>query len=76
MWCSQYVAQIFSFCNVLFIDIFDKIDNTSMEHLSTVTYKTITMFGTLLMYTLWCLYACKSHFMLVRDIGEPTTGYT
>jgi len=46
------------------------------EHATTVTCKTVTMFGTFLVYTLLCLYAWKSHFMLVRDIGEPTPGYT
>jgi hypothetical protein len=42
----------------------------------TVTCKTVTMFGTFLVYKLWRLYAWESHFMLVRDIGEPTPGYT
>jgi hypothetical protein len=42
----------------------------------TVTCKTVTMFGTFSVYTLWRLYLWESHFMLVRDIGEPTTGYT
>jgi hypothetical protein len=42
----------------------------------TVTCKTVTMFGTFLVYTLLCLYAWKSHFMLVGDIGESTPGYT
>jgi hypothetical protein len=32
------------------------------------------MFGTFSVYMLWHLYVWKSHFMLVRDIGEPTPG--
>jgi hypothetical protein len=42
----------------------------------TVTCKTVTMFGTFSVYKLWRLYVWESHFMLVRDIGEPTPGYT
>jgi hypothetical protein len=47
-----------------------------LDDYHTVTCKTVTMFGTFSVYNLWRLYVWESHFMLVRDIGEPTPGYT
>ncbi|KAG2061002.1 hypothetical protein BDR06DRAFT_966811 [Suillus hirtellus] len=38
--------------------------------------KPIIILSIVYMYKLWRLYAWESHFMLVRDIGEPTPGYT
>jgi hypothetical protein len=52
------------------------IDDKQVMRHDTVTCKTVTMFGTFSVYNLWRLYAWESHFMLVRDIGEPTPGYT
>jgi len=74
---SEGVAKLFFKHVYRRFGLYDKIiSDRGPQFISTVTCKTVTMFGTFLVYTLLCLYAWKSHFMLVKDIGEPTPGYT